>query len=107
MLTKEELEEIAKRAEAATPGPWETHDEEANVGEAWVRRAVTFPVKSFSEKSIVGSSIDIATAEFIAHARTDIPALLAHIAGLEAEIEKILELAGKHEAPITPADNMR
>jgi hypothetical protein len=79
-MKKAQLDEIEKRTEAATPGPWEDrttgytknglasgepyHRVMAKIGAAY------FPVSEL---------IDSYDAAFIAHARIDIPALIAEI----------------------------
>lgn len=66
-MTEEDLRQIEERANAATPGPWRVLKEERDhfidtvcCKTPIVREDVTF----------------IEDAEFIAHARTDIPALI-------------------------------
>jgi hypothetical protein len=80
-MTDAELNVIRERAEAATPGPW------VNVGSdvAAPRR----PTEPFSCYGNYREILDEANGcdddlEFIAHARTDIPALLAEIERLKA-----------------------
>lgn len=72
MLTQEQLDEIAARAEAATAGPWR------NAEECGVMSAAE------EELQIAGGMHD-EDRIFIAHARTDIPSLLAHIREVEWE----------------------
>ena len=73
-----DLAAIRARCDAATPGPW-TYDETGYVDIGLPR----------SRSIAVGVEID-ATAksdgDFIAHARTDIPALLAYVHDLEQEL---------------------
>lgn len=76
MLTPAQIKEIAERAEKATAGPWnyqwDVH------GNGWNTHHVVDSLKSplfeLPEKS---------DAEFVSHARTDIPALLTMIEELE------------------------
>jgi len=78
-LTQEQIEEIRKRAEAATPGPWfrEYGDVKTN--------GVTD--RKYDEAETIAEMYhDDDDAEFIAKARQDIPALLAHIERLDAYI---------------------
>lgn len=76
-----DIEAIAARADAATPGPWRRHDTrdyaEIHNGDSWG--------KAMAPIALVGDADD---ADFIAHAREDIPALLTHIAELTARAEK-------------------
>lgn len=72
MLSDKDLEGIRKRCDAATKGPWErVSDHVFTKGPRPQERNVT-----------VAACECKADAEFIAHARTDIPALLQHIAAL-------------------------
>lgn len=69
-LNAKEIEAIRKRTEAATPGPWlsaKLHGEWCAVNE---------------ERRIVAEmyqDCDVQDADFIAHAREDVPKLLAEI----------------------------
>jgi len=75
-LTQEQIEEIRKRAEDATPGPWK-------VGvDGYVCNAGFYVTDTIVE-DITSNIFEKEDAEFIANARQDIPALLAHIAELE------------------------
>jgi hypothetical protein len=75
-----DLAAIAARANAATPGPWCTDNTEIYQGSEY--RADAFWV---GETCRVDGPDAPADAEFIAHARTDVPALLARVAELEAQ----------------------
>ena len=73
MLTDERIAEIRARVEAATPGPWEVDDKYSD----------QFVVCELDEYVAVSASTDAdigldgrADAEFIAHARQDVPDLL-------------------------------
>ena len=63
------LEEIRKRYEAATPGPWETQSTSIS-GE---RLLITEKHGTFSTRSVQMRAKD---ADFIAHSREDIPWLV-------------------------------
>ena len=71
-LTQEQIEEIRKRAEAATPGNWEY--QKSLIPRVLVDGDLKVSVYSVPEDAI-----------FVANARQDIPALLDHIAELQAE----------------------
>jgi hypothetical protein len=76
-LTQKQLEAIRQRAENATPGPWYLDDSNR---ELW----------NNDGKNFIGSiRLEKDDTTFIAHARTDIPALLDHIAELEAELARL------------------
>jgi hypothetical protein len=82
---KPDLQAIRERAEKATPGPWylvnsnQIHDRETKFNDYGVRIGET-PNLIAVEKHPNGSF----NTQFIAHARQDIPALLAYIAELGA-----------------------
>ena len=84
---KPDLDAIRARCEAATPGPWRvdgsTYDEDCN------EHLAPYGLEGPNERLVWSSGggeyahPDMATAQFIAAARTDIPALLAYIDELE------------------------
>ena len=74
-----DLDAIRARAEAASEGPWECNAYHVFMdGRAQVR--IAHP----GRPGVLMGTMLGSDAEFIAHARTDIPALLARIAELEA-----------------------
>ena len=87
MLTEEQIAEIRARAEAATPGPWRHLERDGRQNqriEMRDDREVTGPDGNLSLVSCWatawkpgGHKSSVANARFIAHARTDIPHLLA------------------------------
>jgi hypothetical protein len=83
-LTQEQLEDIRQRAENATPGPWK-----------WVGQTEGgfIPQGAYLGDTLIllGDHYENykEDATFIAHARTDIPLLLDHIAELEAEVKRL------------------
>lgn len=87
MLTNDQLTEIEKRAEAATPGPWKKQpiyfDEDSPHNKIANVRGVRLigPYKSVS----CGEE-----AEFIAHSRTDIPLLTKEIRMLREQNETLV-----------------
>ena len=82
-MTPERMAEIEARANAATPGPWEAWD-----------RGIGFEVHVNGEElnSEFRETFRQADAEFIAEARTDVPALLAEVRRLQAAVERVREL---------------
>jgi hypothetical protein len=93
-LTQEQIEEIRKRAETTTPGPWEVGAEvdgmysglntvvrTTNPPTEWTSRIVSV---GQTRRHIKGDAEN--NVAFIANARQDIPALLAHIAELEKQV---------------------
>lgn len=67
-MTQEQLEAIRKRAEAATAGPWELDGDDGGI---WNNGGFNFlgTARNFYDDD----------ANFIAHSREDIPALLAEV----------------------------
>jgi hypothetical protein len=85
-MTEEQLKEIEDRANAATPGPWVQHGR--YVRKNHVREIVI--QGSFLKKDGV-NSLPVIDAEFIAHARTDIPALIAEVREQKEQIKTLVE----------------
>lgn len=89
MMTPEQLAEIEARAEAATPGPWEwdrqwIEDEDEAI---YVPQGATLgPTLIQLGDTYEGHRYDCA---FIAHARQDIPALIAEVRRLQAENKQL------------------
>ncbi|MGN7387780.1 hypothetical protein [Sporosarcina sp. SAFN-015] len=77
-LTTQDLEAIRKRAEAATVGPWKYNDQHGYLAPVTPQREIC---------AITNEITRYYDAEFIAHAREDIPALLAEVERLRDEIE--------------------
>ncbi|WP_224988370.1 hypothetical protein [Bacillus amyloliquefaciens] len=77
-ITKEQLEEIRKRAEAVGDARWFVSDR--------TDVSYEYPPGSCEVHLVCMTSGDV-YADFIANARQDIPALLDHIAELEAELK--------------------
>lgn len=81
VLTNEQLEAIRKRAEAATKGA---------TPEWYVDEDYKDTVRCSWSGALIAHSIPTeADAEFIAHAREDVPALLSLVAQQQAEIERL------------------
>jgi len=88
-MTRLDLEAIRARCDAATKGPWRvdgnTYDEDCN------EHLAPYGLEGPNERMIWSSGggeyshPDMATAQFIAHTRADIPALLAYIDELVRE----------------------
>ncbi len=81
LLTNEQLEAIRKRAEAATKGAtpewYVDEDYKDTVRDAWSGALIAHSIPTEAD------------AEFIAHAREDVPALLSLVAQQQAEIERL------------------
>lgn len=92
-----DLEAIEARANAATEGPWEADNTE--VMQHWSRPEPWQPIATNEVACMAycygGSARGIeneADAEFIAHAREDVPALIAEVRRLRAAVESVLAL---------------
>ena len=79
MADRLDLDAIKARANGATPGWWQEIDD---LDGGW-------QVHSGKGEEITGSGLPIADAEFIAHAREDVPALVAIV---ERVREVLLEM---------------
>jgi hypothetical protein len=87
-LTDQQLTDIDARAKGATPGPWCTDSWEIYQGTEYEPG-----ISQWIGETCRGTSSpeqDRADAEFVAHARTDVPALLAEIRDSRAENEKLI-----------------
>ena len=86
----DQLAAIEARAHAATEGPWETHD--GDVVQSY-DIAVKTGEHSYEREGIIpGEYVRDNDAEFIAHARTDVPALLALVRDQQAKLYRANEL---------------
>lgn len=97
VLTKEELESIRKRAEAATPGPWFWLDD----GRLYSDGADKVIGEVIEGKDETWFDLFDANAEFIAHAREDIPKLLAEIERLQQEKDEWYEKYMRLDATVS------
>lgn len=89
-LGPDQLAAIATRAEAATPGPWCTdHTWDIYQGAEYVPGVSRW----IGEMRRDVANEPFADAEFIAHARQDVPALLAEVDRLRARIAGLEALA--------------
>lgn len=94
MMTKDELEAIRQRVKNATIGPWAFEKGDRSRGDR--RSAVICNFNhDHGEWYIHGDISNIEDAEFIAHARQDIPALLDHIAELASDIARMCPIADR------------
>lgn len=87
MLTDERLAEIEARAQAATDGPWQAAlDRPSHPSVGDITAPGNHHVVCFGHDYDEYGSIDnVADAAFIAHARDDIPALLAEVRRLREQ----------------------
>jgi hypothetical protein len=80
MLTQDDLNMIKERAKKATPGPWYADDERWPGNE-------NLQYWFDTHYDGVGAAATKADAEFIAHAREDIPRLVAEVERLREAIK--------------------
>jgi hypothetical protein len=90
-MTNEELEAIRARCDTATPGPW-VAGREADLMRPMQSFNVGFTRKAFDEAPLDSWWQWEANAYFIAHARADIPALLAEVERLRAALERVSKI---------------
>jgi len=93
-MTDEQLREIRERCEKATPGEWGWRYSKGQVTEVVCSDSKT-PIISWMgfDDAFRPIKIHKANADFIAHARQDVPAMLAEIDRLKI---RIAELETKH-----------
>ena len=101
-MTPEQLAEIRARSEAATPGPWECIESFPPGEYALAARP---PDEAFPLTLAVVGNDDAwedaeANTQFVAHARTDIPALLDYIEELEAKLSLTYDEAERVETAL-------
>lgn len=82
-MTEQQLQEIEARANATTPGPWEIERNSSG----WIDG-----IRAPNGDEIVKTDFGVypperPDAEFIAHARTDVPKLLAEVRMLKYYLE--------------------
>jgi hypothetical protein len=79
------IDEIERRANAATPGPWTVYENAEPLDYWTVQDADGKDVfDDGSADAEYGQTCSIADREFMRHARTDVPALIARVRELEA-----------------------
>lgn len=91
-----DLETIKARAEAATPGPWK-HEVQTGMIAGWPDEIIVLDrrldVNLYEGEARIrgGHSASRRNAEFIAHARQDVPALVTEVEALRAAARIALE----------------
>ena len=100
-MTRPKLADITQRAEAATEGPWEVDGSEVSqhwsLPEPWL--TVASNEVACMSYCYGGSARGIERDEdaaFIAHARTDVPALSAAVRDVLAVADQLDRLAARH-----------
>lgn len=94
-MTEEQLLAIEEREKNATPGKWDTDGDGSSYDPSWDQYAsswVTTPTGNWKCQSgcYTGTEMcqQMSDAEFIAHARTDIPALIQEVRRLRKLLEQ-------------------
>ena len=99
-MTEEQLQEIKERVAKATPGPWKWE----NYGAEYDFETTMPSLNGVNNKEIMnfgdgeqyypteGTPPDEADAGFIAHAREDVPALIAEVERLRKENKDLLQM---------------
>lgn len=84
-LSEEELQAIEERANATTPGPWVSYFEgrDHTSGESFIQ-AATQDLYLHAEDYKGGGGHFCADLDFIAHARQDVPRLIAEVRRLRS-----------------------
>jgi hypothetical protein len=92
-----DLDEIERRANAATPGPWVVYEKPDPWGYWTVQDADGKDVfDDGSAGAEYGQTCGIADRDFLVAARTDVPALIARVRELEAECERLRTFAAQN-----------
>jgi hypothetical protein len=85
-----DLEAIAARCEAATPGPWEVI-EDALVETVWLNAATPGDDKPIALFDYRSGAVNRANAHFVARSRQDVLVLLAAMRSMQQRIQDLLE----------------
>ena len=101
-----DLDAIEARAEAATPGPWTARLSdmwEINAGSDLVSVVESCWLPDDCEAGQHGGIPDVDDARFIAHARTDVPALVAELRAAREVVEAALDVASPYRKAVVRA----
>jgi len=103
-MTEQELAAIEARCNAATPGPWNrAYHGNMIIVESPNSIVVNADDKEFGTGLQYGGIKGETDGDFIANSRTDVPALLAEVRRLMAEVEH-LRTPGPWLATVLPRD---
>ncbi|MYY79685.1 MULTISPECIES: hypothetical protein [unclassified Streptomyces] len=84
-LSPQREAEIRERVEAATPGPWGAKE----ATDSFVDEILANPGEPTARFLARVSGVNVADGAFIAHARSDVPALLAEVERQRAELAAV------------------
>jgi hypothetical protein len=101
MIDPKTLDEIQARADAATKGPWEVANAPEEIGK-WVRRRWIPEGDDRVHSQMIADRMlgRGGDAAFIAHAREDVPALVAEVRRLNAKYGQLLDALAQNRAPV-------
>lgn len=98
-MTPERLAAIKARADAATPGPWKTGEDDFTKHTIYAAKdRATIIVQRRDDSDMFWNSIiplkqTFSDAAFIAHAREDVPALLEEVERLRKQLDGLKKIA--------------
>lgn len=96
MISEEELDEMRARCDAATPGPWHTYQEELSKA-AGIENNYAGHICGGCEYEGYFAGPD---ADFVAHARTDLPRCIKEIQALKAVQDALTETCDRYAQEI-------
>jgi hypothetical protein len=88
-LSREQLDAIRERCEKASPGPWWQASHRTKCAPTQDARELSTLLCHFQDEDAPRFWRWDTDGEFVAAARSDIPALLAHVSALEAELTQL------------------
>lgn len=93
----ERLAEIEARVEAATEGSWRARGSQVDPSWKWAAGVESTSLDPGEVDTTVAEVVDGPDAEFIAHARTDVPWLIEQVRQRDEAIERVRALANEWE----------
>ena len=100
-LSDERLNEIEARTRHATDGPWKSMVIDANNAAVWAGGNTVFTSQRIGR--VNRNTEPVSDAEFIAHARQDVPALLAEVKRLRTALKDYAEQIAESDHEIGAA----
>lgn len=85
----ERLAEIEARVAAADDGPWRVRGPQVDPSWKWAAGVESASLDPGEVDTTIAEVVDAPDAEFIAHARTDVPWLVEQVRELQAENERL------------------
>jgi hypothetical protein len=103
MLSPSDIAGIRERLERITDGPWTPESKNNDIGH-WDFIFGTM-WNGAEKKRVIFGDFGREDAEFICHARTDIPNLLSHIEALEERLRKAVDVIEQEAVKYVPYMN--